>query len=84
MQKMITHYIYASTDRWAVAITKKLKENGFLARPRLSADGENWLILASHEAEVSLDSITSLQEMLSGLVSDLGGDYDGWEIDTTQ
>ncbi len=76
----ILHYLYAPTRRDADAAARRLRDHSYRTEVRPSADGDNWLVLARNEAEPA-DAETA-RALLEALATDVGGEYDGWEIDT--
>jgi hypothetical protein len=73
----VTHYLYAPDSDAANAIATELKQSGFRAEERLSADGVKWLVLARHEIVPTENQMASLRQSMQQLVAPYDGEYDG-------
>ena len=80
----ISHYVYLPSREAAVFVGKVLRDRGFTTEERLGADGVNWLVLARHVAVPSEAAMESIRQSMEALVVNVGGEYDGWEVDVTR
>jgi len=79
--RIVTHYVYAPTGEAAEALTSELRCRGFRVETRMSGDGVNWLISASHEVVPTQELMGFIRSAMNELVAGYGGEYDGWEAD---
>jgi len=79
--RKILHYLYVSNRETAAEIAKELERRGFCTEERLSSDGENWLVLASHVTEPSIKLMTKIRHNMEILATKFSGEYDGWEAE---
>lgn len=78
---IILHYLYVSNSEIASQVTTELRLRGFRTEDRLGADGENWLVLARHDAVPTEELIETTRMMIEALMDEVGGEYDGWEVE---
>jgi hypothetical protein len=79
--RRIWHYLYLPTREAAAEIAAELRHRGFQTEERLGADDRNWLVLASHRATPTEDEVLAARRSMEALVSGVGGEYDGWEVE---
>lgn len=77
--RRVQHYLYFKKKDAAQAVEAELKQRGFETEFRLSADGKNWLVLATHTL-ASDDALPEAREALEQLAEQHSGEYDGWEM----
>lgn len=77
----VVHYLYAPDSEAANKVAVELNRRGFRAKARLSADGVNWLVLASHETVLTETVMASIRRSMEALIGEVHGEYDGWEAD---
>jgi hypothetical protein len=66
----------------ADSIANELRQHSFSTEQRLGADGENWLVLATHEVVVSEALMRSTRLSMEALIAKFGGgENDGWEAE---
>jgi hypothetical protein len=78
----VLHYLYLPTESAAAEASADLRSAGFTTqiRPAAGPPGPNpWLVLATTEEVVSVESARSAREMFTALAAAHGGEYDGWE-----
>jgi len=79
--RTIEHFLYLSNSESATAIADELRHRGFRTELRRGAN-EGWLVLARHEAILSVATLTSTRHAMAALIPEFGcGEYDGWDAD---
>lgn len=79
-----THYLYFSDKIAAKGVAEILRAQGFVVEDRLGGDDVNWLVLANHVTIPSETAIEEASQVLRHLAEANGGEYDGWEAETTE
>jgi hypothetical protein len=74
----VQHYLYVPVAGDAKNLARTLRTKGFAVEVRRSADGKQWLVLATHEM-ASGEEMDPTRDLLEALVRPIGGEYDGWE-----
>jgi hypothetical protein len=74
------HFLYFPEKANAEQAAQWFRSQGFMTETRLGADEQNWLTLVKHEAPSSQDEMERLRAEIEALVSQLHGEYDGWEL----
>ena len=72
-------YIYHMNKADAQRICAQLEAEGFLGTVREGALGDEWLCLARINFKPSIVRITEISAKIEALISEFGGEYDGWE-----
>jgi hypothetical protein len=86
MQKVrypIHHYLYFGDKAIGKGVAQLLRGKGYLVDDRLGADEKNWLVLVKSNAIPSQSTIVQQEKLFQQIAEDNGGEYDGWEADTT-
>src|SRR5690348_13786361 len=78
---LFQHYLYVASQEAAAQLGVQLRSRGFTTQERIAADGNSWLVLASHKIVPSEAAIAATRKLLEELVAPLSGEYDGWEAD---
>lgn len=78
---VLKHYLYFADESNASKASQRLVKRAFEVISRPSADGENWLVLASHIAVPTEERIGAIRADLEKLADEHGGEYDGWEAE---
>jgi len=76
------HYLYFRSESEARKAAHRLRTRGFSAEVRLGGDGVNWLTLAGHAAPRNIEEMETRRDELVALATELGGEYDGYELVT--
>jgi len=74
----LLHYLYFPDRPSAERAAAQLRADGSEVEARPSADGSNWLVLASGVSGGASDEVRAKMEALAG---ELHGEYDGWELE---
>jgi hypothetical protein len=77
----ISHYIYVATHEAAICVADDLRNRGFGAEERLSASGDDWLVLVNHAVVPSVDHMVALRDFMKALIEKHHGEYDGWQAE---
>ena len=72
-------YLYHPEASGAEQICAQLRSKGFQAAVREGAVESEWLCLASLDFLPSTEKLSELQSLFDDLISQNGGEYDGWE-----
>ena len=76
--RTVRHYLYFRNRRAAEQAVDRLRPTGGQVESRLSADGEQWLVLVTRPAG---DDVEQAHDKLAQIAESLGGEYDGWEAE---
>lgn len=79
--RTILHYLYMPSEGAADWVANHVKQRGLRIEQCMGADGVNWLVLARQEAVPNIELITSTRQSMEALVAQVGGEYDGWEVE---
>jgi hypothetical protein len=82
--QVLAHYLYFPEEPAANRAATILDSLGFETVVRLSADEEHWVLLARHRVVPTEDSLASARELLEKAAESEGGEYDGWEAETSE
>ncbi|HYH94917.1 ribonuclease E inhibitor RraB [Hyalangium sp.] len=75
------HFLYFARAKESQAVAGELRERGFSAERRKSADGRRWLVLATHSPTPGDPTGLSVREDLERLAQQHSGEYDGSEME---
>jgi hypothetical protein len=75
------HYLYFPRAKEGKAVAAGLRQRGFTVESRKSADGKNWLVLATHSLTPEDPAGDSVREELERLAQQHSGQYDGYETE---
>ena len=79
--RALRHYLYFKTKKAARQVATDLRKQGFEAKEQRSADGKDWLVLASHQVVITGELVAATRQSMEELVLPFGGQYDGWEAE---
>jgi hypothetical protein len=80
--KSMRHYLYFRKKSSANKAANRLREDDFLVSVRMGADKENWLALATKALPTDSDEMDNVRDKMEQLADELGGEYDGWDMQT--
>ena len=85
-QHNMRHYLYFPRKAEAESAGEQMQNRGFSVEIRKSADGENWLVLATGSTPNTGEEMGALRDSMEALAAQFGGEYDGWEaaIDSSE
>jgi hypothetical protein len=75
----VRHYLYLPDARSGGLVAADLLRDGFAIEERVGADGDSWLVLATHTIIPSEETLARLRQAMEALAAQFGGEYDGWE-----
>jgi hypothetical protein len=75
-------YLYFPEERDARSAGARLEAAGYAVEVRPGADDGDWLALAERDLADD-ESLDEVEEVLERLAAELGGEYDGHEVDVT-
>lgn len=78
--RTMRHFLYFPTKRTARAAAQQLEANGY--RTEVHRREDSWLALALGEVPASEDDIEETRKTFEAVADSLGGEYDGWEMET--
>lgn len=77
--RLFTHYLYFERRDTAEKVSRDLQPLGFETTVRESSYDNRFLLLARHSMPPRLQPILEARQLLEDLVTQAGGEYDGWE-----
>jgi hypothetical protein len=83
MTETLLHYLYFRSMGDAARVGEELRARGFATEERLSADGDNWLVLARHTLAPSSDAMAAARALMEKVALAHAGEYSGSEVDLT-
>jgi hypothetical protein len=81
---LVLNYSYFPSEHKAREAARRMTASGFQVEVRHGADGASWLALARQVKIPTEDYISEIRPFFEGIAEDLGGEYDGWEIEVSQ
>lgn len=81
--RALRHYLYFKTKKAAREVATDLRKQGFEAKEQRSADGKDWLVLASHTVVITGELVAATRQSMEELVLPFNGQYDGWEAEVS-
>lgn len=78
--RRVSHFLYVP-DRGAAERTgKALSRAGFSSEAGPAADGDDWLVVATHDEVEEKDREVATQEAMREIALAVGGQYNGFQI----
>jgi hypothetical protein len=78
-----SHYLYLPDRAAAERAGKALARAGFRSEAGPASDGDDWLLVATHEAVASKDREVATQEAMREIALAVGGTYNGYQVRTS-
>jgi hypothetical protein len=78
----VLHYLYVPTEAAAAEASQEARDQGYTTEVRPAAEQAGphpWLVLATKDEVLSLESARSSREAFTEIATTHGGEYDGWE-----
>jgi hypothetical protein len=75
-----SHYLYVPDRDAAERAGKALARAGFRSEAGPAADGDDWLLIATHDQVAEKDREVATQEALREIAIAVGGQYNGFEV----
>ena len=78
--RMISHFLYVPDRNAAERAGKALATAGFRSAAGPASDGDDWLLVATHDAVADTDREVATQEAMREIALAVGGQYNGSEV----
>ena len=78
--RTISHFLYLPDRDAAERAGKALARAGFRSEAGPAADGDDWLLVATHDALVDKDREIATQEAMREIALAGGGQYNGYAV----
>ncbi len=75
-----SHFLYVPDREAAERAGKALARAGFRSEVGPAADGDDWLLIATHDEVKEKDREIATQEALREIALAVGGQYNGYEV----
>jgi Regulator of ribonuclease activity B len=75
-----SHFLYVPDRGAAERAGKALARAGFHSEAGPAADGDDWLLVATHEAVAEKDREIATQEAMREIAVAVGGHYNGYQV----
>jgi hypothetical protein len=75
----VRYYLYVDTAEQADEVAAQLSRDDRSVSVEQSADGSEWLVLVTEHVIVDTDTLAARRSEFEGVLSSVGGEYDGWE-----
>ena len=82
----VLHYLYVPTEAAAAEASQQARDQGYTTEvlPAAEQAGPHpWLVLATTDEVLSVESARSSREAFTEIATTHGGEYDGWEAGAT-
>ncbi len=78
--RAISHFLYVPDQGAAERAGKALARAGFRSEAGPASDGEDWLLIATHDEVAGMDREVATQEALREIAFAVGGQYNGYAV----
>ena len=75
-----SHYLYVPDREAAERAGKALARAGFRSEAGPAADGDDWLLIATHDEVAERDREVATQEAMREIAIAVGGTYNGYAV----
>lgn len=75
-----SHYLYVPDEDAAEKVGKALARAGFRSEAGPASDGDDWLVIATHDAVAEREREVATQEAMREIAHSVGGQYNGFEV----
>jgi Regulator of ribonuclease activity B len=75
-----SHFLYVPSREAAERAGKALARAGFRSEAGPAADGDDWLVIATHDEVAERDREVATQEAMREIALAVGGHYNGYAI----
>jgi len=76
----LSHFLYVPDRDAAERAGKALARAGFRSEAGPASDGDDWLLIATHESRVEKDREIATQEAMREIALAVGGQYNGFAV----
>ena len=77
------HFLYVPDRDAAERAGRALARAGFRSEAGPASDGDDWLLIATHEAVAEKEREVATQEAMREIALAVGGTYNGYEVRRT-
>ncbi|MGH2451396.1 MAG: ribonuclease E inhibitor RraB [Candidatus Limnocylindria bacterium] len=77
--RQVRHFLYVPDRAAAERAGKALAGAGFRSEAGPASDGEDWLLIATHDLPEDREREVATQEAMREIALAVGGQYNGWE-----
>ncbi|HKW77759.1 MAG TPA: ribonuclease E inhibitor RraB [Candidatus Limnocylindria bacterium] len=81
--RTVRHFLYVPDRTAAERAGRALARAGFRSEAGPASDGDDWLLIATHEAVAEKDREVATQEAMREIALAVGGTYNGYEVRAT-
>lgn len=78
--RAISHFLYVPDHGAAERAGKALARAGFRSEAGPASDGEDWLLIATHDEVAGMDRGVATQEAMREIAFAVGGQYNGYAV----
>lgn len=78
--RITSHYLYLPDREAAERAGKALARAGFRSEAGPASDGDDWLLVATHDAIANTERDVATQEALREIALAVGGSYNGYAV----
>ncbi len=78
--RAVSHFLYVPDRAAAERAGRALARAGFRSEAGPASDGDDWLLVATHEAVADRDRGVATQEAMREIALAVGGQYNGYEV----
>ena len=78
--RAISHFLYVPDREAAERVGTALARAGFQSEAGPASDGDDWLVVARHDAVGGKDRDVATQEAMREIALAVGGTYNGFEV----
>ncbi len=78
--RAISHFLYLPDQGAAERAGKALARAGFRSEAGPASDGEDWLLMATHDEVAEKDREIATQETMREIAVAVGGQYNGYAV----
>jgi hypothetical protein len=78
--RITSHYLYVPDRAAAERAGKALARAGFRSEAGPAADGDDWLLIATHDEVAVKEREVATQEAMREIAIAVGGHYNGFEV----
>jgi len=80
--RTVSHFLYVADRDVAERAGRALARAGFRSEAGPASDGDDWLLVATHEAVAEKEREVATQEAMREIALSVGGTYNGYQVRT--
>jgi len=78
--RTLSHFLYVPDRAAAERAGKALARAGFRSEAGPASDGDDWLLIATHDSVAQREREVATQEAMREIALAVGGTYNGYEV----